>query len=116
GECDPERRTHAEPGAVAGDPEVGRQAAASDGRRLALRFAERALTLQQRVDRRVPAAGDGFGIFLPVAWIEGLEAPWSGVLAGLKGCDQDLELDDSFSRQDAVGFFDLPRRFVGSVI
>src|SRR2546430_7164635 len=64
----------------------------------------------------MPTAGDGFGVFLPVARIEGLKTPWSGVLLGLERCDQGLELYDAFPGQDTVGVFDLPRRFVGCVI
>src|SRR2546430_732317 len=74
------------------------------------------LESEECVDRRAATAGDGFGVVLPVARIEGLEAPWSRVFPGREGRNQGLELDDAFPRQDAVGVLDLPWRFVGCVI
>src|ERR1700674_4620430 len=53
---------------------------------------------EQRVDRRVAAAGDVFGVLSPVAGIEGLETRGSRVFPGLEGGDQGLELDDAFAR------------------
>src|SRR6266516_1982411 len=106
------------PGSRARDPADGRRYAACHHRLLPTKR-EAGLNpsdLEECVDRGIATAGDVFGVFLPVARIEGLKAPWSGVLPGLKACEQGPELDHAFPRQDAVGVFDLPWRFVGCVI
>src|SRR6266567_7411230 len=88
------------PGSRARDPADGRRYAACHHRLLPAKC-EAGLNrsdLEECVDRGIATAGDGFGVFIPVARIEGLEAPWSGVLPGLEACKQRLELDDAFPR------------------
>ena len=62
------------------------------------------------------AASDIFGVLFPVAGIEGLEAPGSGVPPILERGEQGLEVDDPFAGKDPVFILDLPRRLIGRVI
>src|ERR1700693_5205819 len=62
------------------------------------------------------AARDIFGVLFPVAGIEGLEAPRSGVSPGLERGEQRLELDDPLAGEDPIFVLDEPRRLIGRVI